>query len=83
MRLRLDGSSVRWVSVHVAMPPNVHSSSTADKASPHRKASSVVSSSVDRTSTVDWVLSNAVGPLVVSANREAARDVDPITFGRR
>ena len=49
MRLRLDHSSVRWVSVHVAIPANVHSNSTADNASPQRKASSRVSSSVDRT----------------------------------
>ena len=54
MRLRLDHSSVRWVSVHVAIPANVHSNSTADNASPQRKASSRVSSSVDRTSTLDW-----------------------------
>ena len=49
MTIRLGVISVRWVSVHVAMPATVHSSNTVDNASPHRNTSRLVSPRVDST----------------------------------
>ena len=51
--LRLDDSSIRCVSVHVAIPANVHSNNTADNTSPDLNASLRVSPSVETTSTVE------------------------------
>ncbi len=83
MRLRLDHSSVRWVSVHVAIPANVHSNSTADNASP--AAQGVITGVlVGRQNEYCGLVVAEVGTsLVVWASREWASDVDLITFGRR
>ena len=53
--LRLMVISVMCVNVQVAMPATVHSSSTADNASPHRRTSTRTSSwRVDSTTIFEW-----------------------------
>jgi len=77
-QVRLDHSSVRWVSVHVAIPANVHSNNTADNASPVRTASPWCP--VGRQNEHrGLVVSNVGTPLGVRTIREWASDVDLIT----
>ena len=48
---QLDGTSVRWLSVHEARPDMVADNSAAERASPHPSTSKLVSSMVDNTMT--------------------------------
>ena len=80
---RLAGTSVMWVSVHVASPAMVASSSTADSISPHR--STTVRAIVVRRQHDDLgvVFVDFRAPLAMVGHREGASDVDAVAFGRR
>ena len=77
---RLSCNSIRWVSVQVAMPAIVHSSSTVDRASPQRKTSVRVSSAVDSTRTFDQSTRDVHAAVHMAAGGEIPRHVDPLLF---
>ena len=80
---RLAGTSVMCVSVHVASPAMVASSSTADSISPQRSTS--VMRVVVRRQHHDLrvVLVDFEAPFAVVGYRKVAADVDAIAFGSR
>ena len=80
---RLAGTSVMWVSVHVASPAIVASSNTADSISPQRSMLSRVSSYVDNTTILEWSSETSEAPLRIVGHRKVAPDVDAIAFSRR
>src|SRR6516164_11148716 len=88
MMLRLMAISVMWVNVQVAMPATVHSSNTADSASPQRNTSSRSSSwGVDNTRILEWSWSMAarrwpppVGGNARATSTRAASELDTMAL---